>query len=416
MDKPNYNERVLKIADEYLEKGQRRQLLNFANSVYYNSSIKSIKLKHPLKGTADHTTQPSIPLNTAKPQMNVAAPEIVQPDRSANDTKVINVCYKSRPASCENIYYNYPEMRIDDNQEIYLDICGRVCLNNREYHSFAQANFLLNTMSKGEIFYISNIAEKKFTAFKTATESGFDFAFTTDWSNVIPIGKITGFEPCSLEGQISFYCKDGNGGKDPIPYSVKFSVDENFTPGGSKTFQEVDRIQLLCGCIHEDSRIRMRDNIKMAKDLRTGDMVMSASGNGVSRVADVLVGQELQMWSIKAEDAPHTLCVTQGHPILTRQGYKVPETLAEGDELLLESGAFSKFEFAHTSGMDCRVVNLILEGENHTFYADGYAVGDQIEQMQLGRLCSEHKTDSSESLRQEIEKLQKEWTSLTPKN
>ena len=64
--------------------------LNFANSVYYNSSIKSIA-ETSVKGTADHTTQPSIPLNTAKPQMNVAAPEIVQPDRSANDTKVINV-------------------------------------------------------------------------------------------------------------------------------------------------------------------------------------------------------------------------------------------------------------------------------------------------------------------------------------
>ena len=127
------------------------------------------------------------------------------------------------------------------------------------------------------------------------------------------------------------------------------------------------------GCIAENTRIRMPDGSdRMIQDILPGDQVEGK--NGPDCVQDIIRGIDYDMYVISGEKL-ETLLITSNHPVMTNTGWKSAKELIVDDELQRQSGGTVHIESHYPVNKEMRVYNLILES-GHSFYANGYLVGD----------------------------------------
>lgn len=113
-------------------------------------------------------------------------------------------------------------------------------------------------------------------------------------------------------------------------------------------------------CLSENAEIKMSDNsVKKIRDIKTGDEVVTSSGE-VAKVLFVVAGPEkTQMYRIKFEDGSN-IEATKKHPFMSAEGvYLTSQELEKGTRLKSEDG-FKQVASVALFDYKKDVYNLIL--------------------------------------------------------
>lgn len=364
------------------------------------TSISKVTMYDPVKGNSEHT--PKLAVSEEKPNDQVWE-AFTKPSADSGSTDVINVCYARWPAKGEVRDYVYPSRNPDNKQEVYLDVRGIIELQGKTYDHFSEANFVLDTKTKGAIFQLSQIKEHHFHAEEGGSK--VYFAFPTDWKNEIEGSELPGFADCELVGEVKFYCRDSEGKVEKEPESLKFANYMNFLEKGSSRQAHVNAVKLLWGCLLKGTMIRMADgSSKKIEEIDQGEMVAGVEENGLIR--EVICGREESIWHVKAKGAEAEICATAEHPFYCKAGAKMACKLTGQDKLLMESGEYADIEYIYEEPGEFQIWNLLLE-QGGTMYGNGYAVGDnriQGEVMQENDIIQSSLGVRSE-VKEECEKL-----------
>lgn len=117
------------------------------------------------------------------------------------------------------------------------------------------------------------------------------------------------------------------------------------------------------GCFTPDTLIRLADGRYLPiREIKRGMKVAGISGEEGAEVSDVVVGPEkIEMYAVKVKDKAE-LRITEGHPLITREGPKRADKLVVGEELLLSDGSYAPIEgISKFTDPDMVVWNLTLK-------------------------------------------------------
>lgn len=108
---------------------------------------------------------------------------------------------------------------------------------------------------------------------------------------------------------------------------------------------------------------------------------MVASDAGAARIADIISGTEDELLHIETEGGAH-LFATSSHPVFAADGAKRSHNLLPGDRIRMKEG-FDAVRCVSVEPYNDMVYNLIF-GEERSFYADGFLVGDFSTENRIG--------------------------------
>lgn len=133
-------------------------------------------------------------------------------------------------------------------------------------------------------------------------------------------------------------------------------------------------------CLAGNTRVSMADgSTRLIDQLMPGDIV--ATDAGAARIADVISGAEDELLHIETEGGARLLA-TLSHPVFTADGVKRSQDLFSGDRIRMKEG-FDVVRCVSVEPYHDMVYNLIF-GEERSFYADGFLVGDFSTENRIG--------------------------------
>jgi len=196
----------------------------------------------------------------------------------------------------------------------------------------------------------------------------------------------------------------GNQG-DGLTFSLQLSVNDSTTgntisasqisqsgvtaphyDGASKIVLLIPPLYAVNGCLAPDTKIAMADGTTVAIDTITGvdEQVLSAGGVK-NAVQGVTRGTDATLYLIEAAN-DHKIRATAEHPFVLEGGeVRAAKALKAGDSVLTAKGPSALVSVKKTK-YGGEIFNLVLAGTgdfNHTFYADGFLVGDNVMQAEL---------------------------------
>ncbi len=238
---------------------------------------------------------------------------------SSGRTGTVNVAYARSGSPSDVIDYAYREIRKGGNNEVLLDVQGKVTLaDGYEYDKLVGVNMLLDIVGDGlmagdgVIEY--NVTPKDgihvyaFTETSGSQETkGFYFVLPTDWNAVIPDSSFAASKRFFFELQIEFKCKNCS---DVISVYVT-STDMS----KSSTIGKIPEIKLKWGCLEKDAMVEMSDgSTKKISEIVKGDQVKTVDGS--SKVTDVTTGTEEELIYLKVEGYESILGASMTHTFM----------------------------------------------------------------------------------------------------
>lgn len=284
----------------------------------------------------------------------------------------IMVAYGRTPSSRESIDYPYPEVRVEQQQKIFLANSGTVELQDNV--RFIQGDVLntsivLNHEVLGTIWYSKQIPD---IAISKKDDTHFTWNIDKDWDQVIPGSIIAGTRIYAYDMHLSFYAQRPD---DTQPKRFYINVC-SYQKSPNPHYRQISNIKLLWGCLAEDTQVKMADgSMKPVQTIVIGDRVMGLEGKSQT-VTNVWIGTEEKILRITTTNG-NEIMATEKHPFMTREGMKPILYLAIGDELLMENGDYFAIEQCYPVVYGRNVYNLDIDGGG-AFICNGFVTGDNM--------------------------------------
>jgi len=165
---------------------------------------------------------------------------------------------------------------------------------------------------------------------------------------------------------------------------------------------KIPAMVVVYGCLSADSLISMADGTgKRVADVEAGDRVMSNAAGVALTVEDTVEGTEQEPMIRIMDEEGHSLLITAGHPVCTKNGIRLARQLEIGDEVLTSKGSslitglseemYPGIVYNLNVGLPGDGVDLTTD--NTTFIASGIIVGDGRMQRYYGNLVRATRED-----------------------
>ena len=313
--------------------------------------------------------------------------------------QVVNVCYARSPLRGEVCHYYYPHGLVNGKQEIYLDVRGTVEFKastpSLQFDRVAHVSLGINTPYGGTMS--KTITDP--SQYISRTNTGFEFAFPTDWGTVIPGGIMASRALCYLYCQIEYYIKGSS--------DIKTLWLSSSNPSPHVHWVNIPDIKLNWGCVTKDTQILMADGTQRSiEQIKVGDLVLGGKTRTPVRVTDVINGVEADVWCVETSKG-EKIHVTDEHPFCTEKGDKRAIDLMETDRVLMQNETYETILYRYERSYEDTVFNLELE-KDHYFIANNFVIGDQSIQGAAMRSTLDSDCVVPPEIKQEIEKMRRQ--------
>lgn len=150
------------------------------------------------------------------------------------------------------------------------------------------------------------------------------------------------------------------------------SVESPQPPVEGSGALEIERIQIIWGCVAKDTMILMADGTqKKISDIKIGEQVSTETEP--SSVVNIYKGMESELVHLETENG-HILRMTNSHPVKTTRGFVKASGLTAADTIITVEGK-SKVKYLYMEQYDSEVYNLELKPEG-VIICNGIIAGD----------------------------------------
>lgn len=150
------------------------------------------------------------------------------------------------------------------------------------------------------------------------------------------------------------------------------------TMSGSEKNLNLGPVTRMCGCLAEDTQIRMGDgSLKRISDIRIGERIMQPENGRPILVQNIWKGWEEELIFIRTEEGSCAQ-MTKEHPVYQGNGFIRADELKAGDTVYGEEGqkvTVVSVDDVQYGGYVCNL-DLKRDGGNGTMLANGIVVGD----------------------------------------
>jgi len=187
--------------------------------------------------------------------------------------------------------------------------------------------------------------------------------------------------------QITVMGTNANGGTDYFFGSIQTTSNTLPPPPGTAYLPPM---VVAYGCLAEGTQVTMADGTpRNIENVGAEERVLSSIAGSAENVTSFTHGIELKPMVRLITENGHTLLLTETHPVMTSQGVKMANLLAEGDVVQTAEGP-SRLRTVGREAFSGTVWNLTVDPVNSdaaktatTFYANGILVGDGHMQRDL---------------------------------
>jgi hypothetical protein len=310
--------------------------------------------------------------------------------------------------SSSSVDYCFKENRNKEtgNEKVSLKVAGSAILDdNHKFSKITSGGASLKCKGYGEIVYGGSVAfgnkgDKGVVFYPLSDKNGFGWNLEEDWQDEIEDSVRYGNRWHDFDMAIYFKCEN-----DDNEYELLITSFGTELIFNQKHVQRISQIQLMWGCLAEDTLVYMEDgSTKKIQDVAKGDKLMSPK-DGAVEVDEVVTGNEANIYTVLLENGK-TVRASRNHPFATNDGFVAVINLDSQTELATKDGA-SRVVYCYPDTYNGKVYSLKLKNGDR-FYADDFVSGTNDIQGKLADSCLEEKEMNITSPEETAERIKME--------